>query len=425
MKNPRVGICMLLVSGMTAVGESKYDLSLHLHQGQSWSFDQVFESIQTYRMSAPGQQPFSNEQRMRSIRKGTITVLAVTNGVPTAVRVAFDPGCVTKMKQMGNEQTLDFPFAGVAVTLQRTVDGQITQEYEGEVKGGGDAVSRKELEAYLYSNDGRPKHPVALGEQWEPELNQLKQIYQLSDQDKAVGASKVAEITTISGRQAAEVIVYTSVSKHQGEMVMTEERKGSIWLDLETGYLLQSSLEGTTSGKGSQSMPGPNGQTVNVDVNNSGRSQARLTTQLGNPGAVGGGNETAFTKPIISSPPALADGMAPGTERWAGSYHDTQLTLELKVKGAADYEGALVFRGHTYPLKARAEGSRMNGTFQSEDGSFEFTATAEGATVKFVTGGKTYQLKKRAINPLGLDAPMANPGSAPANPLGDIHDLQR
>jgi hypothetical protein len=182
MRNATVCACLpLLFVGAAMFAGDNYDLKLRLRQGQSWSFEQTLEGQQESRMSAAGQQPMEGETTMRSVRKGTITVLAVNSGVPTALRVAFDPACTTKMNQMGNERTMDYPFAGITVTLTRSADGQVTTEFDPQPTTEADPMTRRELETYLGKNQGRPTKPVAVGEQWQPDFKQIKQMYQLID----------------------------------------------------------------------------------------------------------------------------------------------------------------------------------------------------------------------------------------------------
>jgi hypothetical protein len=106
--------------------------------------------------------------------------------------------------------------------------------------------------------------------------------------------------------------------------------------------------------------------------------------------------------------------------QWAGTYRDAQVTLELKTKPDGAYEGAILFSGQTFPLSARAAAGQLNGSFRTADGSFDFTATRAGDTVTLATGGKTYELKRPAANPLAATAPAVNPlaaapgGGAPA-----------
>ena len=53
--------------------------------------------------------------------------------------------------------------------------------------------------------------------------------------------------------------------------------------------------------------------------------------------------------------------------------------------------------------------------FQTDDGSFDFTVAREGDSVNLATGGKTYQLKRQGVNPLGGKSSAANPLAATAS----------
>ncbi len=272
-------VCLpMLLVGVVAARDEKYDLRLRLRAGQSWGFEQVFEGRQQSQMSAERQMPMSCAQSLRSVRKGNITVLAASEGVPAAIRVSFDPACATTLAQMGPEQSVPYPFAGRAVTVRRQADGRITNEIEGGMGSVVDMAAQQELGAYLYTNEGRPDHPVAVGEQWEPDLPQARRTYQLSGPDQVTGVSELVSVATINGQRAAEVRLCLRIVKHQGEMVMTEETKGSIWLDLESGRLVQSQLHGVSRGEGIVLMPGPFGAPVRTSIANAGQTQMRLTT---------------------------------------------------------------------------------------------------------------------------------------------------
>lgn len=258
-----------------AAGQQKLTLRYALQEGQAWSFDQVTEGLQNTDMSAEGQAPFRGEQRMRQVRKGSITVLKVASGVATSARVQFDPSCTSMMKSPMGEQKFDFPFAGKTITLTRDAQGQVTSDFTGQV----DPMASAELTSYLPTNNaGFPDHPVAVGEQWEPDLKALRQAQQLGPNDKAVAACKVAAVHTINGKPAAEVITYLSTTKTVEACTMVNTMQGSVWYDLETGSMVQSSMDGTSSMKGTMTQPGPNGAPMRVTMNNTGKMEFRLTT---------------------------------------------------------------------------------------------------------------------------------------------------
>jgi hypothetical protein len=99
---------------------------------------------------------------------------------------------------------------------------------------------------------------------------------------------------------------------------------------------------------------------------------------------------------------------------WAGSYQDAQVTLALKARPDGGYEGTILFQGQSFPLTARGDADQLSGAFRSEDGSFDFTAARHGDTVNLATGGKTYELKRTGVNPLGGKSSAVNPLAAAA-----------
>ena len=129
-----------------------------------------------------------------------------------------------------------------------------------------------------WSNAGFPDHPVAIGEQWKADRNQIRQMFQLPDQANVEANFKLASITQIVGRKAAEVTLLITVIQREGQMELTSTQQGTTWFDLETGNTLQANIDDANSAKGEQQMPNPNGQQMRVKVNDEGKTQTRLKT---------------------------------------------------------------------------------------------------------------------------------------------------
>jgi hypothetical protein len=91
---------------------------------------------------------------------------------------------------------------------------------------------------------------------------------------------------------------------------------------------------------------------------------------------------------------------APLTDRFSGTFADDELKIELRGENGR-YSGQITFGEEVFPLTATSEGDKLNGSFEAAGNRFDFTATREGDILTFVTGGKTYLLTKRAVNPLG------------------------
>jgi hypothetical protein len=123
--------------------------------------------------------------------------------------------------------------------------------------------------------------------------------------------------------------------------------------------------------------------------------------------------------------PLAGGGGASAGDPFTGVFSDGNIYLELQGAGG-QYQGQIEFQGQDYPLTAQSpDGRNLRGRFTTGSGRFDFTGSLNGATLSFVTGGTTYQLRREddtaagAENPLAGGAPAANPpggGSAGYNP---------
>ena len=479
LRSARLLIWRLALFCATAQGAAgKYDLKLHLRPGENWSFDQSFEATQMTARSAAGKIVSKSEQQVLSVRQGTIAVLAVASGAPSAARIAFSPSSTTRTKQTGTaEMEVSYPLAGQTVTIKRNSDGKITPDFGPDAEISLDPTTRGELESYLSGNEGRPPRPVAIGDQWEPTPSQLKQMYQLSGAgDQAASVSRLASILVTNGQRLAQVVVSNYVSRHPGGMAISELTQGSMWLDLDSGRVVRSTLNGRTAIKGTQVTVDSNGQQMPVELQSSVTSQARLEIGLqdtlraaldlaeappaspsiamaesreklmpavgsaaagpaGMPPARDAGRAPARGSPLSTTrdnPPVAnsaglrATGPDPSNQTsadaWEGTFTDGDLTLELKAMAPGQYQGAILQDGTRFTLAAQGNANRLAGAFKSQGGTFEFTATPlGGGIVNFVSGGSSFQLTKQGVNPLGArrtpqPAGPADPGSAAIPP---------
>lgn len=98
-----------------------------------------------------------------------------------------------------------------------------------------------------------------------------------------------------------------------------------------------------------------------------------------------------------------------------GSWCNADLQIEI-TSTASGVEGVIAFRGQKYPFAGTVAANQIAGAFRSGNETFEFSASLNGDSLNFTTGGKTYSLARDAvkpkINPLGADA------QARPNPLG-------
>jgi hypothetical protein len=95
------------------------------------------------------------------------------------------------------------------------------------------------------------------------------------------------------------------------------------------------------------------------------------------------------------------------SDPFTGVFSDGKMHLELEGNGGR-YQGQIQFQGASFPASAQSpDGRSLKGKFTSGADSFEFTGSLQGATLTFLTGGTTYQLRRQggapaaAPNPLG------------------------
>lgn len=90
---------------------------------------------------------------------------------------------------------------------------------------------------------------------------------------------------------------------------------------------------------------------------------------------------------------------------FSGVFANDELTIK-SVRTEDGYAGEFTMGGRTFPFTASESQNMLRGKFKSEEGSFDFTAALEGATLTLKTDDTSYKLTRRAANPL---AKKANP----------------
>ncbi len=404
-------IVMLVLGGLVmqyaVCSAEPYKLKPRFRENQSWSFEQTGEMQQTSTMSVPGQpagQPI--EQRLHQTRKGTVTVLAVRDGVPTSIRVQFDPSCGGKMEMGGQQQAVPFAFAGQQVTLTRDARGQV----QHDAKGQADPMAVAELTGYYPTADSYPSGPVAVGDQWRPDVAPLRAANQLGPGDRAEALSQLVSVQpTGGGAGVAEIRTTVTFTKRQDAMEMQTDMTVTSHVAMDTGLITQAESTGASTMRGTQQMPDYSGQATTVQVNGQGRSGMRLTVR-----ELSAGRGVPVTDPDASA----ADVRAVGPRDLAGQYVGDRLAMTL-AGTAGRYTGEIRMGTQPFPVTARAVGDRLEGTFQSGADRFDFTATLRDATLTLTTGGTTYALQKQGLNPLDSGRPAVNPLAGPRSDAGD------
>lgn len=378
--NAKRSLCLianLTFIALPAVFAQSYDLRPRFREGQSWSFEQTGEMQQNAEMSAPGQPPQQMQQTMRQKRTGTVTVLAVNDGLPVSVRVAFGNDCSTEMEMAGQRQTIPVPFAGQAVTITRDARGQISHDFKAQA----DPMALAELNNYLsVTRESFPPKPVAVGDEWEPDTAAMRQAYQMGAQDRLSVKCRLVSIQELAGRRCAEIETTSALAKRQGDTEMQNDMRGTSLVELDTGNTLHGEMTGTSTFRGPQQQ-------------GRGTSRMQLTAR-----------PLELAAPVAGAPPR------PDTGTYAGAFECREMTVTLTGSGES-FTGTIEMNGQKYPVTARVVAGRLDGTFTSGGDKFPFTATLDGPAMKLESGGATYTLGRKAGNPL------AAPPAAKPNPL--------
>jgi hypothetical protein len=95
-------------------------------------------------------------------------------------------------------------------------------------------------------------------------------------------------------------------------------------------------------------------------------------------------------------------------DQFPGHYKNDRMAVEIIATGSGGYRGTIRLGAQEFPFQARADGSRLQGTFDSQGYRYGFSASFQGDELNLVSGGKSYALKRQAL--------------APPNPLAAAED---
>jgi hypothetical protein len=100
---------------------------------------------------------------------------------------------------------------------------------------------------------------------------------------------------------------------------------------------------------------------------------------------------------------------------FAGKFSDGKVTAEL-LDSQGGYSGTISLGKQNFPATAEANGESISGRFVAGGGSFSFSGTLSGDTLKLVTGSSTFALSREAaaVNPLWGGGAAADVGEVPA-----------
>jgi hypothetical protein len=410
-----VGAALLCVAFLSATlhAQDKVPLKLALAPGMAWSFEQSQQANTDVKASFQGMtQPFTTT--MSSKLSGKLEVLAVTEGQPSKVRIAFGPDCMTEQSMGGQPaQAVPSALAGKTVVVTRNADGTVTNDLQEHVEP---AVTDELASAVEQSRAMFPSAPVAVGEEWSADPKALARMLQLKNPDDTARMTlKLLRVQDVAGRPTADVQMNIVVAMRQQDLKVKLTTAGTAKIDVPTGHINQIELRGDTETRGRQQGPGPDGNPVAYDIVGDGTLVIRNSAPFIKANGSDTGDDAAAPPAVAESYNAAPVGTAPMS--MAGRYVGEKLTVEME-QVAGTYTGTITMGQQQFPMTATAAGQRLNGSFDANGDKFEFLATVDGNAMTLQTGGATYKLKRPAKNPLGGDGG-ANPlAPKPNNPLG-------
>lgn len=411
-------------SAAAAEQQQAYTLKLQTAPGERWSFDVSTAIKQKGEVTANGQPAQAIDQSANQRRKGTLEVLAVADGKPTAIKVTFDAQSANT-GTLGGQAAPAFALAGKTITLRRE-GANITNDLPEQP----DEQTRAELDRLLDPDTSvYPTRPVAVNEEWDADAGSLGRQFQLGNDDKVSMKCKLLAVKDIGGgRQVADVSLAGEVVKHdQGFVETTTTLNGVTRIDVASGQVLNADILGKMSSRGNRTANDASGKQVAIAVNADGTlemhqqvrplgASAAPAAEASAPAATPSGN-VAVMKPAdakattADNPPAPR----PPASIFNGSFKGDELSIDLSADEGDRYTGTMRLRDKQFPVTAHAEGARLLGTFQSGGTNFDFSASLDGDTLKLTSGGSDYTMR-RAGGSTSAENPLGKP--APKNPLG-------
>ncbi len=392
-------------------GEDKFEIKPRFIAGQCWSERRVNTFEMTTTVKVQQQVAETNRQKSRQTHETEWEAIKVTNNVPMIARVKFGSNCGGEVEENGQRQTIRFPMAGKTIEVSRRPDGG------ADIKPADADIP--EVHAFLedlFEPDlgAFPKTPLAVGESWSWEKESVANAFDLGEDDEGSITCTIKSVSTQNGRKMAEITIRVQlkvVAAQQGGgqriATLTESNlEGRGLMDVAAGRMVELNLSGNVVVSGIISAPDENGNlTPQADLDGVGRMTLESRSRLLSEKKTDGPGPTAKTD----------------NTNFAGEYSNTEMKLILRA--AADgYQGNLSMGDRKFPVRAKAEGDTLNGSFQSEEHWFDFTAKFDGITLTLTTGGKTHILQKKIVpkNPLGGSPSEKQPPKKeePANPLG-------
>lgn len=272
---------LFLASATAALAQDAVRLEAAHKPGERWSFEETAEQTSTIRVMTNGTLAQQMDQKQTELRKGTLEVLEVHEGEPSAVRVTYDPTSGERKEQTGQPpQDRKFSYAGETVTVRRNAGAGAGAQVQCQAQL--EEEDKKKLAKLVEGNEKAflPKHPVKPGDRWIADEKAIAAAFDLTDRDRGTLKCKLKSIVTADGRPTAAIEISLAVVKVVEEWMQIQiDMDGTGAVDLETGQLMAFDVSGPLTFSGTRDVPGQNGQTVKVEVEGTGQSVFRAKSK--------------------------------------------------------------------------------------------------------------------------------------------------
>jgi len=309
----RILIPVLLLMTTAAPLSAAERIEYRMSPGFAYSFDNTTDAASVLDVTADGQRT-TLEQKLKQRVKGAVEVLESSDGVPTRLKIYFDPVSGSTTTTFGNTEELPFALAG------KTVDVAVRDEQVVSIRGAdGRELSRAGAldedslsivsEIAVAERAMLPDDPVAIGDGWTATLER---------EDRPLTPQlnfDVAGFGDRAGRRIVKADADGTLTGTQHGLDMHGELSGPLIFDVQSGMPVSSRLSGSIAVNGTVEQ---NGTAMAV----AGSQFVTITTNV-EIGSV----SMPETAPVTAGTVAVNTGQATPSD-WTEFRHSLGATLE-------------------------------------------------------------------------------------------------
>jgi hypothetical protein len=215
-------------AGAGADDNAKITITAQSRVGDSYRFDRTREDQMKYTDSA-AQTHFTHSIEHNT---GSMTITAVTNGIPVACTVTYDPtSTLQTVTEGGATSSAPDALAGKTVTL-RLVDDKVLDDLKDDI----DDDTRDYLHDILNPDaDNFPDQPVSVGQSWECSDKVAKHA-ELGPDDHILAHVRLDWVKTKDGSHIGQLSFVAADLRHEdaGEE-SSYEGTGTYLVNIDTG----------------------------------------------------------------------------------------------------------------------------------------------------------------------------------------------